>query len=76
MGGVKIGVIKEPIMIRWRDNELRENSSEWGYVGMPVIIKDISQHHYNIEDLYGVLNPMFANKKLINEVEIEWKQIR
>ena len=72
---LKIGIIEEPLI--WWTGMTSEDRHEWGHVGMVVIISDlITKDHYNIKDPDGVLNPMFASKKLIQEIRIEWRNIR
>lgn len=74
MDDIKIGVIKKPIMI-WKDINSGAGC-EWGHVGMMVIIKGISDTHYNIADPAGSLEPMFAIRRLIDEIQIEFKRMR
>ena len=75
MGDLKIGVIKGQIAL-WNGNPRNDTFKIWGHVGMVVTIKGITENHYNISDPDGVLEPIFVTKRLIDEVYVEWKQLR
>lgn len=75
MEGYKIGVIKRPIIF-WTGPNMEDKQDEWGHIGMPVIIKGLTESHYNISDPAGVLNPIFAVKDRIEELIIKWKRLR
>lgn len=74
MDDYRIGTIKRPIVF-WTGTNM-EDGYEWGQVGMMVIIKGLSDNHYNIADPAGLLEPIFALRQLIVEVPIEFKRIR
>lgn len=75
MGDSKIGVISGQIAL-WNGNPKNDAFKIWGHVGMVVTIKGVTENHYNIADPDGVLEPIFATKRLIDEVSVKWKQLR
>ena len=76
---VKVGEITGEIMI-WaeQDPDYPNHGSEkhqWGYIGMPVEILEVTDYHYFISDFNKVYEPIYALKELINIIDIKWKQL-
>ena len=76
---VKVGEITGEILI-WaeQDPDYPNHGSEkhqWGYIGMPVEILEVTDYHYFISDFNKVYEPIYALKELINIIDIKWKQL-
>ena len=75
MDNYKIGVIKKPIIF-WSGIDQDDKDSEWGKIGMQVIIRGVTDNHYFISDPTGVIEPIYALKYLIEEFTIKWQRLR
>ena len=76
----KIGEITGEIMI-WanQDPDYPNHGSEkhqWGHIGMPVEILEEYNFHYFITDFNKTYEPIYALKKLIDIIDIKWKQLK